>query len=106
MHQEDDIETLTELGLTYLQSKIYLVMCQTGETTVKNLAKNANVARQEVSRVTEELQNLGLILKVISRPTKYKPLSLRESTEMLLGWRMQKTTILQKKGNVFSSEQN
>ncbi|MFA7397932.1 MAG: helix-turn-helix domain-containing protein [Candidatus Bathyarchaeia archaeon] len=93
----EGVEVLTGLGLTYLQSKIYLAMCQTGETTVKNLAKTADVARQEVSRVAGELQNLGLIMKVISKPTKYQPLPLKESTEMLLSWRMQKTAMLQEK---------
>jgi sugar-specific transcriptional regulator TrmB len=93
----EDIETLTELGLTYLQAKIYLTLCRTGQTNIKNLAKNGQVARQEASRATQELLNLGLVAKVISRPTTYEPLPLIDSTKMLLDLRVQKTSILRQK---------
>ena len=94
---EEDIETLTGLGLTSLQAKIYLTLCRTGQTNIKSLAKNAEVARQEASRATQELLSLGLITKVISRPTNYTPLPVIDSTEMLLNLREQKTAILRQK---------
>lgn len=97
METTEDIETLTELGLTNLQARIYLTLCQTGQTNIKNLAKNGQVARQEASRATKELLNLGLVTKVISRPTNYEPLPLIDSTKMLLDLRVQKTAILRQK---------
>lgn len=61
-----------ELGLTSLQAKIYLALAQTGNATIRNIAKNSKIARQDVYRIMPSLQKLGLAEQIVVSPTMYK----------------------------------
>ena len=52
--QDKAIETLTGLGLTVLQSKVYLALAKEGKSTVKGIAKTSNIARQDLYRITQQ----------------------------------------------------
>ncbi len=93
-HEDEDLETLSKLGLTRLQAKIYLTLIKTGKATIKNISKASNVARQDVGRVTRELQELSLIKKAIAVPNEYEPIPLDEGITILLNRRNQETIAL------------
>ncbi|MCW4017055.1 MAG: hypothetical protein NWF06_11860 [Candidatus Bathyarchaeota archaeon] len=84
MIQEENVQTLMDLGLTLLQSKVYLALCRTGTATVKTIYNASNVARQDIYRIMPTLQELGLAEKVLSAPTMYNPTSLKEGYTLLL----------------------
>jgi sugar-specific transcriptional regulator TrmB len=63
---QDDIQTLTDLGLSLLQAKTYLNLAKLGKANVQTIAKASNVARQDIYRVMPKLQKLGLAEKFIS----------------------------------------
>ena len=84
MLQSEDAQTLTGFGLTFLQAKVYLTLVRTGNNTVKKIAENANIARQEAQRVTAELQNLGLVEKLLVNPTEFEPVSMKTAVTFLL----------------------
>ena len=72
------------LGLTACQAKIYLMLCHFGCLDAKNISKHTSIARQDVYRVTADLENLRLIEKVISRPTKFRAMPLEKGVSFLL----------------------
>ena len=82
--RDEDVEALTSLGLTILQAKVYLALVESGSSTIKEISKNAGVARQDLYRITSELQKLGLIEKVIAVPTEFKAIELTLVTTILL----------------------
>jgi sugar-specific transcriptional regulator TrmB len=87
---------LRELGLTFSQAKVYLALSKFGEScTAKMASDSCNVARQDVYRIIAELEQLGLIEKVIANPTRFKTTPIREALSLLLENRAIKTSALQ-----------
>jgi sugar-specific transcriptional regulator TrmB len=82
--QEKVIETLSELGLSVLQAKVYLALCKLDEPTGRATAKAANVASQDVYRILAELQEKSLVEKIIDKPNKYRAIPLKEGIKVLL----------------------
>lgn len=78
------VEVLQGLGLTSCQAKIYLALCHFGSLDAKTISKNTSIARQDVYRVTADLEGLGLSEKVISRPTKFRAVPLEKGVSFLL----------------------
>jgi len=81
---DENVEALTSIGLTVLQAKTYLALLKSGSSTIKEAAKTARVARQDLYRIMSELQKIGLIEKVISAPTRFKAIELAEGVAILL----------------------
>ncbi|MGD6805795.1 MAG: TrmB family transcriptional regulator [Candidatus Bathyarchaeia archaeon] len=84
MEIEDAIQTLVNLGLTVLQAKVYLALITIGPATGRVTAKTANVASQDVYRILTELQEKGLVEKIIAKPNRYKPTSIKDGVAHLL----------------------
>jgi sugar-specific transcriptional regulator TrmB len=80
----EDVQTLTFLGLTNLQAKVYLSFLNIGTTTAKTIAKNTDVARQDVYRILAELEKIGLVQKIFSTPTQYTPVTPDNAVDILL----------------------
>jgi sugar-specific transcriptional regulator TrmB len=78
------VEVLQGLGLTSCQAKIYLALCHVGCLEAKTISKHTSIARQDVYRITSDLEHLGLIKKVISRPTKFRATPLEKGISFLL----------------------
>jgi sugar-specific transcriptional regulator TrmB len=60
---------LLGLGLTLNQAKIYLAILKPEKTMVGQLAKFSKVRREDVYRVLPSLEKLGLIEKLMGKPT-------------------------------------
>ena len=82
--QDEDINALTSLGLTMLQATVYLTLVESGNSTIKDIAKNTGVARQDLYRITSELQELGLIEQIITKPIMYRAIPLKDGVNKLL----------------------
>ena len=93
----EDIEALTSLGLTMLQATVYLTLVESGNSTIKEIAKNAGVARQDLYRITSELQEYGLVEQIITKPIRYKAVPLKSGVTVLLNDLHRKRSEAQKK---------
>ena len=82
--QDEDIEALASLGLTMLQAKVYLALIESENATIKDIAKAAGVARQDLYRITSELQEYGLVEQIITKPIMYKAIPLTRGVSVLL----------------------
>jgi sugar-specific transcriptional regulator TrmB len=82
--EEEDVQTLTRLGLTISQAKVYLALLELGKATGKTVAKHSKVARQEAYRILAELQEKGLVEKIIDMPTEFKPIPIEDCIPILI----------------------
>jgi sugar-specific transcriptional regulator TrmB len=93
-----------QLGLTSSQARIYVALLRLGSSSsVKEVSNVSGVARQDVYRTIAELQQLGLVEKVIASPTRFQSIPLRETLSRLLQTRKQKTRTLQEEADKLAS---
>jgi sugar-specific transcriptional regulator TrmB len=97
LSEEEDTQLLTQIGLTKTQAKLYLALLKLEEADGKTLSKKANVPRQEVYRTLGELQERGLVEKVITSPHKFKATPIEFGLQILMIQRFQQFKDIQEK---------
>ena len=80
----EDVQTLTRLGFTISQAKVYLTLLELEKAAAKTVSKHSKVARQEVYRVLAELQEKGLVEKIIATPTEFEPIPIKDIISILI----------------------
>jgi sugar-specific transcriptional regulator TrmB len=55
-----------------------------GEAIAATIAKRSNVSRVDVYRILSELEELGLVEKVIATPTEFRPVPIEDGLSILL----------------------
>ena len=94
---EDAIDTLKELGLSTVQAKTYLALVKTDTSTIKEIATLSQVPRTDLYRSIQELENKGLVDRILSKPTQFKPIPVDECIELLYQRTVAKNRELKKK---------
>jgi len=82
--QEEGIRLLIQMGFTETQAKLYLALLTIGKTDVKTLSKQANVPRQAAYRTLGELQEKGIVEKIISLPQEYQAVPLQDGLTIMI----------------------
>jgi sugar-specific transcriptional regulator TrmB len=90
-------KVLIELGLTQMQSKVYLETCKFDQASIKLISKSAQIARSEIYRAIAGLQKIGLVEKVLANPIEYRSVPLATSLPMLMLQKKQETHDLEQK---------
>jgi sugar-specific transcriptional regulator TrmB len=91
------MDDLTKLGLTPSQVKLYLAVLRLGQADGKAIAKHSGVARQEVYRVIGELEEKGLIEKVITKPFEFRGVPIQDGLSSLLTQKAKEYELAKKK---------
>jgi sugar-specific transcriptional regulator TrmB len=94
---DESIETLMRLGLTFSQARIYLVLVESGESSVKTISQKSGVDRAEVYRKMPSLLKSGLAEKVLGIPIRFKAAPLPDGLNFLLKQENTEHIELQKK---------
>lgn len=84
MTSEQDIQTLMDFGLSYVQSLTYMTLVKLKKADVKTIARVSNIARQDIYRIMPMLQKLGLVEKIIGLPTMYRATPIKSAAAVLL----------------------
>ncbi len=80
----ENTKTLVDLGITRAQARIYLTLLKIGTASAKDVASFSHVARPDTYRAIADLQELGLVEKIISVPALFKPLPIADAVTALL----------------------
>jgi sugar-specific transcriptional regulator TrmB len=88
---------LVELGCTDTQAKVYIALVKLGSAKAKTIAELSQIPRQEVYRELSELQDKGLIEKIISSPTRFKVAPIGNCLSSLLKGKTSELCVLQEK---------
>ncbi|MCW4019345.1 MAG: hypothetical protein NWF00_11825 [Candidatus Bathyarchaeota archaeon] len=78
------VQTLTGLGLTSCQGRVYLELVRMGPSSAKAVSASAQVTRQDVYRIMPTLQKLGLVETVIGSPTLFSAIPIEEGVSILM----------------------
>ena len=91
----DAEKILRELGLTFSQAKLYVALLVFSDfASAKTISTFSNVARQDVYRLMNELQEIGLVEKEVSNPARFKAVPISDATSFLIEKRKERTTAL------------
>ena len=102
---ETTIETLTELGLTHNQARIYVALLSSDRLlTAKEISIITNITRQDVYRILPFLQNIGLAEKSITAPTMFRATPLKLGVSILMENKMLQYNALFDKAKKLSTE--
>jgi sugar-specific transcriptional regulator TrmB len=82
--QEENVEALTGLGLSFVQSKVFLALVRSDCATIKNISELSKVSRQDVYRVVSDLYELGLVKKMVSKPARFQAIAVENACAILL----------------------
>jgi sugar-specific transcriptional regulator TrmB len=97
LNPEESVEILTELGLTHTEAKVYITLLFLNTTTARNIHRTSNVARQDVYQILSDLEEKGLIEKVIAKPAKFRPTPANDAVSILLQRRKEENRQLRKR---------
>jgi sugar-specific transcriptional regulator TrmB len=84
MISKEDIEVLTSLGLTPLQAKVYLATVNLDDATIQKISERTQVARQQIYTVAKDLEEIGLVEKIVGRSLKLNNIPISDAVSILL----------------------
>jgi sugar-specific transcriptional regulator TrmB len=79
LSQQKTIQTLMQLGLTILESRIYLTLSRYESLATKELSELAKTSRPDTYRVLAKLQKKGLIEKKLRNPHSSRQFRWRQA---------------------------
>jgi sugar-specific transcriptional regulator TrmB len=85
-----ELKVLTDLGLSVTSARVYTTLVKHDSLELSALAKMAHIARPDVYRTLEKLQELGLIEKILEHPTRYRAIPKKEALSLLLDAKTEK----------------
>ena len=81
---QEDLQSLVDLGLTFVQAKIFLTLIQTGIIKAQTISKLTKVSRADVYRTLAKLQEDGLVEKQISKPALFSAIPEKDAFNLLM----------------------
>ena len=84
MPNDENTDLLLGLGLTLNQAKVYLAILKLEKTTVGQVAKFSKVRREDVYRVLPSLEKMGLIERLMGKPTEIRATLIADSLTSLV----------------------
>jgi sugar-specific transcriptional regulator TrmB len=84
MSNDENTELLLGLGLTLNQAKVYLAILKLEKTTVGQIAKFSKVRREDVYRILPTLDKMGLIEKLMGKPTQIRATPISDALSFLV----------------------
>jgi sugar-specific transcriptional regulator TrmB len=102
LSREEDLQTLSGLGITPSQGKVYLALLRLrASSRVHIIAKLAEIPRQDVYRLLDELQHLGIVQKTLVKPATFKAAPPIEAVNILIGRKRIEFSLVEKEANKF-----
>jgi|WetSurMetagenome_2_1015567.scaffolds.fasta_scaffold359352_1 sugar-specific transcriptional regulator TrmB len=86
--------TLTGLGLTKQQAKVYHALIQSKKATANDISEVSEVARPDVYRVLDELEKVGFVTRIIAKPVEFQAIPIDKCLNLLMKLRIDKTSDL------------
>ena len=84
MSNDEDTDLLLGLGLSLNQARVYLAILKLEKTTVGQVAKFSNVRREEVYRTLPTLEKMGLIERLLGKPTEIRATPISDALSFLV----------------------
>ena len=84
MSNDENTDLLLGLGLSLNQAKVYLAILKLEKTTVGQVAKFSKVRREDVYRILPALEKMGLIERLLGKPTEIRATLISDALTFLV----------------------
>ena len=84
MSNDEDTVLLLGLGLSLNQARVYLAILKLEKTTVGQVAKFSKVRREDVYRILPALEKMGLIERLLGKPTEIRATPISDALTFLV----------------------
>jgi sugar-specific transcriptional regulator TrmB len=84
LSNDENMDLLLGLGLTLNQAKVYLAILKLEKTTVGQIAKFSKVYREDVYRILPALEHMGLIERLLGKPTEIRATPISDALSFLV----------------------
>jgi sugar-specific transcriptional regulator TrmB len=84
LSNDENMDLLLALGLTLNQAKVYLAVLRLEKTTVGQIAKFSKVYREDVYRILPALEQMGLIERLLGKPTEIRATPISDALSFLV----------------------
>jgi len=84
MANDENTDLLLGLGLSLNQARVYLTVLKLEKTTVGQVSKFSKVRREEVYRILPSLEKLGLIERLLGKPTEIRATPISDALSFLV----------------------
>src|SRR3989304_193906 len=84
MANDENTDLLLGLGLSVNQARVYLAILKLEKTTVGQAAKFSKVRREDVYRILPTLEKMGLIEKLMGKPTQIRATPISDALSFLV----------------------
>jgi len=91
-----DVQTLVDLGLTYIQAKVYVTLARFGPLKTTSISKQSKIARPDVYRTLSTLQELSLVEQLVEKPVRFRATPIDKGIDSLLKKKTQEYEELKK----------
>jgi len=81
--EKEEVNSLTGLGLSSRQATLYLTLTRYSDSTARDLHKVTTIARQDIYQVLCELEELGLVERILAKPLRFKATSTSNAVSIL-----------------------
>jgi sugar-specific transcriptional regulator TrmB len=84
MSNEENTDLLLGLGLSLNQARVYLAILKLEKSTVAKAAKFSRVRREDVYRIMPSLEKMGLIERLMGKPTVIRATPISDALSFLV----------------------
>src|SRR4030043_595729 len=84
MANDENTDLLLGLGLNLNQARVYLAILKLEKTTVGQVAKFSKVRREDVYRLLPTLEKMGLVERLLGKPTEIRATLIADSLALLV----------------------
>ena len=81
---DENAKMLSAFGLTHNQARVYIAIAKLGMASVSQASKVSKVRREDVYRMLPKLEKMGLIEKILGKPTKIRAIPVEEALSVLI----------------------
>ena len=81
---DENAEMLSDFGLTHNQAKVYLTIAKLGVATVSEVSKVSKVRREDVYRILPKLEKIGLIERILGKPTRMRAIPVKDALTLMI----------------------
>jgi sugar-specific transcriptional regulator TrmB len=104
MSQEEVLKTLSDLGLTTLDSKIYIYLAKKGPQKGKEISRALKVQRQQIYRSLKSLQGKAIVSATLERPARFTAVPFEKVLDLFVKTKLEEAqTIQHEKSKLLSS---
>ena len=106
MSQEEVLKTLSDLGMTRLDSRVYIYLAKKGPLKGKEISKGLKVQRQQVYRSLKFLQSKAVVSATLERPARFSAVSFEKVLDLFIRAKLEEAqNIQQEKSKLLSNWQ-